>query len=91
MNHLDERNAAFQVGAKVFVTAPILAVGPVANAIDECRFQAIELVSWHIGPLVHDDSSQSLADSLPHDPGLAVVNREPFFHNGNASAVPDIA
>ncbi len=79
MDHLDEGDASFQVGAEVGVSVPVLRFAAVADTVGKDGFQEIEVAALQAGSLVDDDAGEVLAHRLAHDAGLVVIDGEAFF------------
>ena len=73
VDHLDERDAAIEMGSEVGMSIAVLALGTEANTVGQRRFEAIEFVSLHVEALVGDEAGKALPYALAHDAGLVVV------------------
>jgi hypothetical protein len=58
---------------------PILARWSQPNTVVERSFEAIEVGSDDIYPLIGNQARQALPHALAHDAGLAVMHRETLF------------
>jgi hypothetical protein len=72
---------------EVRARVPILALRAKPFTVGKCRLKEVEVTSNDIRVLIHDDTSQVLPHTLPHDAGLPVIHGETLFkqNRGNMS------
>jgi hypothetical protein len=80
IDHLDKSDATVEVFAKHRMPFPILGFRTMTNAVGEDRFKTVEIGAHHVRVSVYAETGKMLADTLMHDPRLAVMNGEAFLH-----------
>ncbi len=85
VDHFDEGYAALEMQTEGKMRPAILALRAQANAVGECRFEAIEIGARHIDALIGHETSQVLPDALRHESSLAMVHVEIFFEQDSGN------
>jgi hypothetical protein len=81
VNAFDEGDAPGEVRAKARMADAILGVGSGADAVGEDGLQLVEIPARDVAALIDDKPGEMLAYAGAHEPGLAVVDVEAFFHD----------
>jgi hypothetical protein len=87
MDAFNEGDAALQMSAVCGMALAVLAVRPKARAVGEHRLEAIEVVPGDVGVAIDDQAGELLADALPHDASLTVLNFEALFEQYRGDAL----
>ena len=75
----DKADAAFEMRLEVGMIFPVLAHRTQPDTVRQSCLQEVEVVAAHIQPLVDYQTGEMLADALPHEAGLVVVDAEALF------------
>ncbi len=81
VDHLDVGNSTKKMGVEVVAASVILTLRTISAAIRQNSFQAIVIRSRDVQVCVHHDARQPLANTLPHDSRLSVMNGESLLNH----------
>ena len=79
VDRCNERHATRQMFAERRMALPVLARRTTPHTIVQRGLEAVEVVARHVEPLVRHNPRQTLPNTLPHNPRLAMISRKAFF------------